>query len=232
MSVTEDREQFYQILRILDGKIGGKRSLSNCSANMNWPERGMYFFFEKSEHRKNKDMRVVRVGTHALKRGSCTTLWDRLRQHRGNINGNHPGGGNHRGSIFRLHVGTALISKTGLDMPSWSIGNTASQQIIEQEYQVEKLVSEYICSMPFVWVDIGDLPGPDSMRGYIERNSISLLSNYGKNDFIDKSSSQWLGHYAWSDKIKQSGLWNVNHIDETYDPSFLEILRKFVEESN
>jgi hypothetical protein len=49
---------------------------------------------------------IVRVGTHALETGSQTTLWKRLSQHRGQA---RSGSGNHRGSIFRLIVGTALI---------------------------------------------------------------------------------------------------------------------------
>ena len=32
--------------------------------------------------------------------------------------------------------------------------------------------------MPFLWLEVPDPPGPDSLRGYIERNAIVLLSNY------------------------------------------------------
>jgi len=50
--------------------------------------------------------RVVRVGTHGLKTGSTSTLWGRVHQHRDT----REGGGNHRGSVFRLHVGQALAA--------------------------------------------------------------------------------------------------------------------------
>ena len=75
---------------------------------MNFPDRGVYFFFEEGEHLKDQKgiSRVVRVGTHAITIGAQATLWQRLRQHKGNENGNFgENGGNHRGSIFRKLLG-------------------------------------------------------------------------------------------------------------------------------
>ncbi len=118
MTTKSDLDLFYSLMTQLAEITNGMKLLSNCDGQMPWPTRGAYFFFEKDEIRQNGDMRVVRVGTHALKTGSKTTLWNRLRQHRGNIGGVHPGGGNHRGSIFRLHVGTAIISKEQKDIPT------------------------------------------------------------------------------------------------------------------
>ena len=230
MTTKSDLDLFYSLMTQLAEITNGMKLLSNCDGQMNWPTRGIYFFFEKGEIRNNGDMRVVRVGTHALKTGSKTTLWNRLRQHRGNIGGVHPGGGNHRGSIFRLHVGTAIISKEQLDIPTWSIGSTAKSDVREEEYSTECLVSNYICSMPFLWIDIDDLPGPNSDRGFIERNAIALLSNFNRDNPIDPPSESWLGHYALNDKIKCSGLWNVNHVDEIYDPDFLKVLERYVED--
>ncbi len=72
----------------------------------------------RSDH--GSGLRVVRVGTHAVTTTSRTTLWNRLSQHRGVAK---TGGGNHRGSIFRLIVGTALKRRDGLNKPiSWGIG--------------------------------------------------------------------------------------------------------------
>jgi len=113
MSYLIDR--FYFDLEDLREQVGGYRLLSSCTGSMNWPERGVYFFFEAGETRDFKDdLRVVRVGTHAVSKGSKTTLWDRLRTHRGSLSGRYAGGGNHRGSIFRLHVGSAILNKEGL----------------------------------------------------------------------------------------------------------------------
>ena len=70
--------------------------------------------------------RIVRIGTHALTTGSGTKLWSRLSQHRGQ---QKAGGGNHRGSIFRLIVGTAVMARNGHDVPSWGQGNNATAEV-------------------------------------------------------------------------------------------------------
>ena len=224
-SRQHDIDCFYELLHQLELVLGGKRKLSFCNGRMIWPERGVYFFFEDGETRVNGNPRVVRIGTHGLKLGSRTTLWNRLSQHQGTLSGRHPGGGNHRGSVFRLHIGTAIITRDGLDVPTWSKGSTASVQIRATEYPTENKVSAHINQMPFLWININDEPGPSSVRGCIERNAIALLSNYAKKPKIDSPSMNWLGNLAWRDKIRESGLWNVNHVDEKYNSSFLDILK-------
>ena len=71
------------------------------------------------------DFRVVRIGTHALAAcGSRSTLRQRLGQHRGGASGR----GNHRGSIFRLLVGQALLTRGGLPpCPSWGVKGDAAE---------------------------------------------------------------------------------------------------------
>ena len=66
--------------------LGGPRSFDDY-AGVEWPKRGVYFFFERGEDRSDTGagLRVVRVGTHALGAGSCTKLWTRLSQHRGQV---------------------------------------------------------------------------------------------------------------------------------------------------
>jgi hypothetical protein len=104
MSRLDDLVTFYKILEALEQRWGAKRLLRDCDGRQEWPQRGVYFFFEQGEMRAQSGagMRVVRVGTHALKPGSKTTLWNRLSQHQGV---RRSGGGNHRGSIFRLLAG-------------------------------------------------------------------------------------------------------------------------------
>ena len=81
--------------------------------------------------------------------------------------------------------------------------------------------------MPFLYLDIDDVPSPDSLRGVIERNSIALLSNFQKSP-IDPPSQDWRGLRCNREKVRLSGLWNQNHVDEVYDPAFLQILETLI----
>ena len=105
-------DQFYRLLTDLAGTSMARAGFTACTGRDDWPRQGVYFFFEDGETRvENGTSRVVRVGTHGLSPTDRTTLWGRLRQHRGRISGRNPGGGNHRASIFRGHIGTALIQR-------------------------------------------------------------------------------------------------------------------------
>jgi hypothetical protein len=220
-----DLTRFHGILKALEKRIGGARTLADCSGRLDWPERGVYFFLEPGEARSDSSSgpRIVRVGTHALKAGSGTKLWTRLSQHRGK----GAGGGNHRGSIFRLIVGASMMSRDGRAVPSWGRGNTATSAIVAAEDAFECDVSVVIRQMPFLWLRIDDDPGPHSLRGTIERNSIALLSNYRKPE-LDPPSALWLGRHSDREKVRECGLWNSNHVDESYDPAFLDKLNNLV----
>lgn len=229
-SRLSDLKRFYSILGLLEKKNVEKQLLSNANGRQYWPERGVYFFFENNEIRKDsgEEMRVTRVGTHALKNDSKTSLWKRLSQHKGTAKNL---GGNHRGSIFRLLVGTSLIEKGNLYFPTWGIGNNASRETKNNELILEQKVSTIIGNMPFLYLSINDEAGPESLRGYIERNCIALLSNYNK-DVLDSASDKWLGHECNRERVKRSQLWNQNHVDESYDTSFLDVFEKLVHEMN
>ena len=226
-----DIDRFYQLLETLQNKTMGFRYLATATGGMNWSRRGVYFFFDPGEVKTNSGVgyRVVRVGTHALIIGAKATLWDRLKAHKGIDN---PPGGNHRGSVFRKHIGRALLSREYFyeDISrTWGVGNAAPKDVKEKERPLEIKVSKYIRKMPFLWLKVDDPPGPNSLRGYIERNAIGLLSNYQWQSRIDPPNENWLGN--WSDKIeiRESGLWNVMHVGEKYDPQSLEVLGQLIE---
>ena len=223
---ANDLIRFYALLDKLERNIGGARRLADCSGRMHWPQRGVYFFRESSEDRSDtgSDPRIVRVGTHALKDGSCTKLWTRLSQHKGQPS---TGGGHHRGSIFRLIVGAALIARDEYAFPTWGDGNTAKGDIRKNELPLEREVSRVIGEMPFLWLSIADEAGPGSLRGYIERHSIALLSNY-RAPAVDAASQAWLGRCCNRERVRQSGLWNQNHVDENYEPSFLDTFEQLI----
>jgi len=81
--LEESLERFYSLIERLSVLTDRARTLSLCTAKTEWPVRGVYFFFDSSEHLSDGRPRVVRVGTHAMTDGSSTTLWQRLSQHRG-----------------------------------------------------------------------------------------------------------------------------------------------------
>lgn len=220
--------RFYNTIDSLEQKIDGRRRLAACNGSMGWPLRGVYFFMENGENRSDsgEGSRIVRVGTHALKSGSRTTLWNRLSQHRGQ---ERTGAGNHRGSIFRLIVGTALAGKSGQEFPTWGQGNIANSDIRKAEEPMEREVSRVIREMPFLWLAVNDGPGPESLRAYIEKTAIALLSNWGKTP-LDPPSSGWLGHSCSRERVRDSGLWNQNHVHEDYDPAFLDTLENLAED--
>ena len=226
VDLTGDLIRFYRSLDLLARKVGGPRELGSADGRMMWPRRGVYFFFEPSESRSGTGLghRVVRVGTHALKIGSGSTLWGRLAQHRGATTG-----GNHRGSVFRQLVGLAIADRHPEQRVStWSSGTSAPPQVTEQERGLEARVIAVLAKIQVLWLAIDDEPGPQSLRGFIERNSIALLSSY-RHPAIDPASPHWLGYRCPRERVTKSGLWNSNHVDEVVDPTFLDIFEQLIE---
>lgn len=224
MSKRSDVSNFYEILGNAELKMGGCIRFSDVSKRVKMPSHGVYFFRDPSEPRSGGDSkgRVVRVGTHALTEKSRSTLWSRLRQHRGTLKTR---GGNHRGSIFRLLVGEAIINQEAAsDWPLWGIRSTASKDQRMAELHLEQRVSEYIGNLEIICVHVTDPPGPDSFRGYFERQCIALLSGFNE-PAIDPASKNWLGLASGRERVRHSGIWNNRHVDETYDPKFLDHLR-------
>lgn len=237
MNKADDLRRLYALLDRLEAATGGRRHLSNLGRATAWPQRGVYFFFEPGESRTGSGhgARLVRVGTHALGSGARSTLHQRLRQHAGKAGG---GGGNHRGSIFRLLIGEALIARGDCAAcVSWGvksdIGKAAAALTMDRsdldriERPIEAAVSAFLSSLPFLWLPIDDEPGPESLRGYIERNTIALTSSFAGKP-IDPPSPTWLGHSSGRARVRRSGLWNQRHVEDTYEPAFLDVLELLV----
>lgn len=230
IDTAADLDQFYSLLSRLESFPNQGLRLDEYRGKTAFPARGVYFFRESGEYRSSKRSaaRIVRVGTHAVSVGSKSSLWGRLKTHLGT----RVGGGNHRGSIFRLHVGAALLARDGASLPTWGVGSSAPPAVRESpaaraaESAWERRVSEHVGAMTILWVDVPDEPGPSSKRALIERNAIALLSNHFAP--IEPASTEWLGHHSPRDDIRCSSLWNLRHVDETYDPRFLDDLETAV----
>ena len=233
-----DTVRFYISTLPNQGTCRRLSGLKTCDGRMAWLRRGVYIFFECGEERSRSGPgdRVVRVGTHALKPGSGTSLWNRLSQHRG---ATRSGRGNHRSSIFRRIIGAALARRGNAPLPaSWGIGKgtggAARRLHIDratvkcEEADLEQCVSEYIGSMPFLWLEIDDPPGPTSRRGFVERNAIALLS-HALEPAVDVPSRGWLGAFSDRARIRESGLWNNHHVSIRHDPSFLDVMEAAID---
>lgn len=232
MTRLQDLRRLYELLDDLEKVNGGKRNLEDLGPARSWPSRGVYFFFEPGEMRSTTGTgpRLVRVGTHAISANSASTLHGRLLQHRGN----NSGGGHHRGSVFRLLIGSALLSRG--DYPtctSWGLkgkkkkaaeqSNSTMNEFSTLELPIEAAVSRYLRLLPFVYLPIDDEPGRLSLRAIIERNTIALLSNF-HSEVVDPASPSWLGEFSHSEKVRKSGLWNQQHVTRSYDTKFLALL--------
>ena len=224
--ILNDIEEFYGLLDKLEKGIGGKKKISELSGKSSIPNKGVYFFFEPDEKRKfrSKNYRVTRVGTHAVSKGSKSTLWQRLKAHKGTNSGD----GNHRGSIFRYHIGNSILSKRNSEnmYKLWNSGQNVTKEQKEKEKPIEKLVSAYISKMSILWLEINDNAGSDSDRAYIEKNSIGLLTFAVPT--VEMPSRNWKGNYSVKERIRKSGLWNINHVGAGYDPKFLSIFETYV----
>ncbi|QDZ29564.1 hypothetical protein [Noviherbaspirillum sp. UKPF54] len=224
-------DRFYRLLADLEKYPDQGGYLRDYTGRTPFPTRGVYFFREPGQYRSSHTdtLRIVRVGTHAVSANAKSKLWSRLRTHRGT----RSGGGNHRGSVFRLHVGAALLAYDGFALPSWGNGKKMPAEVrasiaaraLEAEW--EQKVSAYIGAMSILWLNVPDAPGPTSMRARIEQNAIALLASHGES--LDATNPGWLGKYSPRLEIRQSGLWNLDYVEQPYDPDFLDDLEALVE---
>ena len=222
---AQDVARLYETLEDPELRRNQLRPFAESSGSMSWPRRGLYIFYHPQERRMlpSKQLRIVRVGTHAVSAGSRSTLWQRLRSHRGSGDRS----GNHRGSVFRLHIGAAFIGRDKLECPSWGIGESADKNTREIEFEIEREVSDYVRSMAVLCLQIDDPPSKMSDRAYLEQNIIALLS--GAAGPVDFASESWLGYHCPNAAVQRSSMWNVDYTDREYDPDFFRVLRSYVE---
>ena len=173
------------------------------------PQNGIYIIFENGEKYKNFD-RIVRVGTHT----GNNQLRSRLNQHFINENKNR--------SIFRKNIGRCFLNQENNPYLSlWELDITSRVERVKNlkllnldfEKTVENRISNYVQTNLSFCVFQFDTKED---RLFWESKIISTLAK--ATDI--KSSKNWLGNQSTKDKIKVSGLWQVN---ELYNASLTEL---------
>jgi len=216
----------------------GPYRLGDVDGGLDWPSRGIYVFFTPDTTLSVDsvgDWYVSRIGTVGDCAGSKATLWERLRAHRGNERGTYAGGGNHRGSIFRKHVGRCLIERDGLheEYPYWGVphrdlpDDIETTPLREQEHRLKTRISKYIRQLPFLVTDVPGEAGPDSERAVLEKNLIALMAHARRTN-PELRKTEWLGAHSPHTEIAKAGLWNIDHVNAFYSGDVVSTTDKFV----
>ena len=93
---------------------------------------------------------------------------------------------------------------------------------------MQALISDHIWPVTLIFLPVRGR----CQRDYIERNSIGLLSEYGEENPIDPSTGRWLGHDCDRGKVRESGLWQSNHVGRKHEPEFLTKLETLVDQAD
>lgn len=199
MNATEACKQIHELLETLPKRDASLEHL---------PSSGIYFFYEYGEHSLHTGkLRVVRVGTH----GAGRTLKQRLRDHYQ---------GNREGSVFRKHLGTALLKRacaSDVQIREWRRkrkDNTRWTQFTKVENEVDNIIRStfFFRVMPMDRVQ---------ERKRFEEKLIATSAACP----VCQASSTWLGRFAWSEKVRHSGLWNSHFIDSPARLTANDLLR-------
>jgi hypothetical protein len=165
------------------------------------PSNGLYVLFEKGETGHGGD-RIVRVGTHTGE----AQLRSRLKQHFITPSKDR--------SIFRKNIGRALLNRDHDPfIREWEFDLTTRKAKDElgplvdfkKQAEVERQVSAYIQEQ-FEFVVIAE--AEKSARLDQEAKLVSSVSHCGDCG----ASAGWLGLSSPKDKIRESGLWQVNEL--------------------
>lgn len=161
-----------------------------------------FIFYLKKVKKFNSFDRIVRVGTHT----GNNKLVSRLKEHFLNENKDR--------SIFRKNIGRAFLNRENNPfLEYWEMDLTSKQARLELEHKVdfnlknitESKVSDYIQNnFSFATFQINE----KNKRVYFEKKLISTISLCSDCN----PSKDWLGNFSTKDKIRKSGLWQVNEL--------------------
>jgi hypothetical protein len=180
------------------------------------PKNGIYLIFENGETTGDYD-RIVRIGTHT----GINQLRSRLEQHFLKENKDR--------SIFRKNIGRCLLNKQNKSyLPLWNLDRTSSEgkkkNLTLVDLALEMLIEQQITSYMqanFSFCVVEVLSKQDRLTW--EKKLIATLAQ-------DRSllpSSNWLGHASPIERIRSSGLWQVN--EHNHEPMSKADLKDFME---
>lgn len=155
------------------------------------PSNGVYLVYEEGELFEGRP-RIVRIGTHRAQDG----LRRRLRYHVG---------GNKNSSIFRKHLGSAVLKRLGYageEIARWMRQDTRGWRDVEKTITVE-LETRFTFSC--LRID------NTSERMGMERRLIASLTCLD----YSPASDQWIGNLAWSPVVRSCGMWNSQHVADS-----------------
>jgi len=205
------------------------------------PIAGIYFFYEKgeySDHFPNCN-RIVRVGTHR-KNNFQTRIKDHYLDSKKELVLDKAKSAPHDRSIFRNHIGRCLLNMNGDSLyikNVWKINKTPKiknkkcehLRDINKELGLEKEISRILrqqFSFRYIILD-------DEKQRMGEKSMESALIATIAQCKSCMPSTNWLGNNSPEDKIKNSGMWNMHHVNaRIIDENQFELLKRAVEESN
>ena len=182
------------------------------------PQNGIYFFYEEGEswgHGGEKS-RIVRVGTHK-KDNFRARIAEHYLLNQARMNFSERDSPPRDRSIFRKHIGSAILQREGNDyLQIWEqdLVSTASKQKwqdhrnIPLEKRIEAGVTDVLRStFSFRYVIIPDQEDRMGETG-LERTLIGTLARCTECC----SSPTWLGRSSPKRQIRESGLWLIQHL--------------------
>ena len=197
------------------------------------PRNGIYLFFESGEYDAHTgEERIVRVGTHRSGNFRSRISEHYLLDGDPDIMADRPAPKDR--SIFRKNLGRAWIRRQGIEyLEVWNIDFTTSRNRREyadrRDVAIERDVEDNVTTLlreafSFAWV-----PVPDEAQrmgaGGLEGRLIGTLAQCS----VCAPSPGWLGQHSPDERIRTSGLWQVQHLKhDPVDDMDLGLLRRYM----
>jgi len=180
------------------------------------PKNGLYFWYEEDELGHGGKQRITRVGTHK-KQGR---LQARINEHFGGVR---------EGSVFRKHLGGTLMrlnTEPEAEVKAWYEKRKENPRFNDPKFKYyEEGVTKQAEDSSYRVLRVDD----SNERLQMEEKLIALFSHCE----TCCPSKKWLGNHAYRKEIRDSGLWNINHIHSVneFTQSDLPRLRQLVDET-